>query len=148
MRLLCGRGLACLLWLLSLGASAVATTADAAPAAGVRVEVSASPADASGDFEQIVRAEVGRRKLGAARGKHFVLSAKLVELDTRADRGEATIRCRVSMALRGSDGDIKAILRGGARASGAASQARDMRRIAMETAVEGALGRLEEALTK
>jgi hypothetical protein len=99
-------------------------------------------------FRETVKSELSRVDLSEVSSKeHFVLSASLVRMNTRAGDGETESTAVVSATLRRErGGDLTAIIRGSARATDESGKSRVAERSAMRAAVRSALSRLPEAL--
>ncbi len=77
----------------------------------------------------------------------FVLSARLVQLDTRTEGGRARSTCMISTVLRrSSNGSIHASVQGKARAEDAATMSYDNERSAMIAAIRTALRGISNAV--
>jgi hypothetical protein len=137
---------------LSLGASAVvAGSSETAPARPVALgEIRASTA--SGEFttplRSAVREALEQANVGRAR-ERFVLSASLDALDAKREGRHVTARAVVSMVLRRQkEQTLHAVLRGNATAEESDATLESTRETALRAAVESAMRRLPEAVTR
>jgi|SRR5688572_16913362 hypothetical protein len=140
-------------WFASVGLVALAASADAAPAPPVtlgqittRLELRRS--DLERAFRNTVQEELQRSGLSRIPSRErFVLSAALVQLDTRTKSRRAQSTCVVSATLSNARGGaLHAIIDGRARAEDAPGATHQAELAAMRSAVESVFRRVPQAL--
>ncbi len=115
-------------------------------------EVSTSVNRARVDLKEALRAEVGRQLAGmdfksSKTRESFILSARLVQLDTQAEKNMTRSTCKVSAMLRKQgSGALFASVQAKASAEGMRSAVEDNELEAMRAAVHMALGRIPSAI--
>ncbi|MFO0570502.1 MAG: hypothetical protein U0263_32975 [Polyangiaceae bacterium] len=137
-------------WLSSVAIVAFAASADAAasPVALGEVKVVRSDPGLERQFRGLVVHELDEVDLSKVKASdRFVLSASLVQMNTRENAGQAESLAVVSATLRRArGGSIHAIIQGRAQASDRPTNVKAVELNAMRAAVRSALGRLPEAL--
>ncbi len=121
-------------------------TADTTPVAIGEVSAAAGHEDAAKTIKLTLGEELAKVKVPS--GKHYIVSASLVKLETRTTGGDARVEAVVSLAIRDAkDGAIRGVVSGSGTLSTKSGDP-TATKLAVETAVRGATKNINVVISK